>query len=135
MRIPIIRGVIDRRILVNFRIDPIVLTRLLPEPLRPKLVAGAGVAGVCLIRLSRIRPRGLPSIVGIGSENAAHRIAVEWDQDGAIREGVFIPRRDSSSWLNVLAGGRLFPGTHHHGAFQVREEDDRYRIELDSDDR
>jgi hypothetical protein len=33
MRIPIIRGVIDRRILVNFRADPAVLARLLPPPL------------------------------------------------------------------------------------------------------
>src|SRR5262249_192253 len=62
------------------------------------------------------------------------RIAVEWDQDGSTREGVFIPRRDTSSRLNVLAGGRLFPGVHHHAAFQVEEHDDRYRIELNSDD-
>jgi hypothetical protein len=135
MQIPIIRGIIDRRILVNFRVDAGVLARLLPAPFRPKLVNGAGMAGVCLIRLRDIRPRFLPSFLGISSENAAHRIAVEWDQDGNTREGVFIPRRDTSSRLNTLAGGRLFPGVHHHAAFQVQEHDDRYRIELDSDDR
>src|SRR5215468_7943504 len=97
MRIPIIRGVIDRRILVNFRVDAEILARLLPPPFRPKLVNGAGMAGVCLIRLKHIRPRLLPSFLGISSENAAHRIAVEWDQDGAVREGIFIPRRDTSS--------------------------------------
>lgn len=134
MRIPIIRGVIDRRILVNFRVDPVILARQLPAPFRPKLVGGMGMAGVCLIRLKHLRPRLLPSIVGISSENAAHRIAVEWDQDGKTWEGVFIPRRDSSSRLNVLAGGRLFPGMHHHGVFRVQEHDDRYRIELNSDD-
>src|SRR5262249_17518306 len=31
-------------------------------------------------------------------------------------------------------GGRLFPGVHHHAAFQVQEHDDCYRIELNSDD-
>jgi hypothetical protein len=92
------------------------------------------MAGVCLIRLKGIWPRLLPSFLGISSENAAHRIAVEWDQDGSTREGVFIPRRDTSSRLNVLAGGRLFPGVHHHAAFQVEEHEDRYRIELNSDD-
>ena len=51
MQIPIIRGIIDRRILVNFRVGAAVLTRLLPAPFRPKLVNGAGMAGVCLIRL------------------------------------------------------------------------------------
>jgi hypothetical protein len=134
MQIPVIRGIIDRRILVNFRVDAAVLARLLPAPFRPKLVNGAGMAGVCLIRLKDIRPRFLPAFLGISSENAAHRIAVEWDQDGEAMEGVFIPRRDTSSWLNALAGGRLFPGVHHHAAFQVQEHDDRYRVELNSDD-
>jgi hypothetical protein len=135
MQIPVIRGMIDRRILVNYRVDQDVLARNLPAPFRPKLVNGAGMAGVCLIRLRNIRPRLLPSFLGISSENAAHRIAVEWDQDGESREGVFIPRRDTSSRLNTLVGGRLFPGVHNHAAFQVEEYDDRYRIELHSDDR
>src|SRR3954454_20999339 len=107
MQIPVIRGLIDRRILVNFRVDPDVLTKILPAPFRPKLVNGAGMAGVCLIRLKQIRPRFVPPFLGISSENAAHRIAVEWDDDGECRAGVFIPRRDTSSRLNTLAGGRL----------------------------
>jgi uncharacterized protein DUF2071 len=135
MQIPVIRGFIDRRILVNFRVDGDVLARQLPTPFRPKVVKGKGMAGVCLIRLKNIRPRFLPSFLGISSENAAHRIAVEWNQDGEMKEGVFIPRRDTSSRLNTLAGGRLFPGVHNHAAFRVREHDDRYRIEIDSDDR
>lgn len=135
MHIPVIRGVIDRRILVNFQVDPDVLTRILPPPFRPKLVNGMGMAGICLIRLKHIRPRFLPAFLGISSENAAHRIAVEWDQDGELHEGVFIPRRDTSSWLNTLAGGRLFPGIHHHARFQVQERDDHFRVAVDSDDR
>lgn len=134
MQIPIIRGIIDRRILVNFRVNPEVLTTILPAPFRPKLVNGAGMAGVCLIRLKNIRPRFLPSFLGISSENAAHRIAVEWDVDGETKEGVFIPRRDTSSRLNALLGGRLFPGVHNHGAFQVQEKDEHFRVALDSDD-
>lgn len=135
MQIPVIRGRIDRRILVNYRVDAAVLARLLPARFRPKLVNRVGMAGVCLIRLKDIRPRFFPSFLGISSENAAHRIAVEWDQNGQIKEGVFIPRRDTSSRLNTLAGGRLFPGVHHHAAFQIHEHDDHYRIELNSDDR
>lgn len=135
MRIPVVRGLIDRRILVNYRVDPGVLSRILPRPFRPKLVNGTGVAGVCLIRLKHVRPRPLPGFLGLSSENAAHRIAVEWDQGGERREGVFIPRRDTSSRLNTLVGGRLFPGEHHHARFEVEEHDGRYRVALDSDDR
>src|ERR1700730_7686708 len=106
MRIPVVRGVIDRRILVNYRVDADVLAGILPAPFRPKLVQGMGMAGVCLIRVKGIRPVFLPRMIGISSENAAHRIAVEWNQGGEAREGVFIPRRDTSSRLNVLLSGR-----------------------------
>jgi hypothetical protein len=135
MQIPVIRGTIDRRILVNFRADPDVLSGILPKPFRPKLVNGLGMAGVCLIRLKQIRPRLLPSFLGISSENAAHRIAVEWDENGVAKEGVFIPRRDTSSRLNTMAGGRLFPGVHHHARFQVQEQGDYFQIAVDGDDR
>jgi hypothetical protein len=49
MRIPVIRGVIDCRILVNYHVAPGVLAALLPPPFRPKLVHGVGVVGICLI--------------------------------------------------------------------------------------
>lgn len=134
MRVPVIGGVIDRRMLINFRVEPSVVASLLPRPFRPKLVGSFGMVGVCLIRLKQIRPRWLPKAFGFGSENAAHRIAVEWDQDGQLREGVFIPRRDTSSRFNTLVGGRLFPGVHHHACFQVYERDDHYQVALASDD-
>ena len=134
MKIPVIEGLIDRRILVNFRVDPTVLAPLLPAPFRPQLANGAGMAGVCLIRLKQIRPRGLPGFLGISSENAAHRIAVEWDEGGTACQGVYIPRRDTSSRLNTLVGGRLFPGVHHHATFDVRETAEDFHVALASAD-
>ncbi len=132
MRIPIIRGTIDRRILVNFRVDPDVLRPILPPPFRVQLVGGFGVAGICLIRLKSIRPKMLPAFVGIGSENAAHRIAVEWDEAGETKCGVYIPRRDTSSLLNTLAGGRLFPGVHRRAKFDVRETAKEFHVDMRS---
>lgn len=135
MRIPAIKGVIDRRILVNYRVAPEYLAKLLPVPFRPQQVDGWGVAGICLIRLKDIRPGFLPRSFGFASENAAHRIAVEWDRDGQVRQGVFVQRRDTSSWFNTAAGGRFFPGEHHHASFRVDERDGSYHVALDSDDR
>jgi hypothetical protein len=76
----------------------------------------------------------LPLPVGLRSENAAHRIAVEWDSDGRRMDGVYVPRRDTSSRFNTYAGGRLFPGQQHLAHFQVNEVDDNYSVALDSDD-
>ncbi len=135
MKIPTIIGTIDRRILINYQVDKDVLTKYLPDPFRPKLVNDKGVVGICLIRLKNIRPKGLPKTVGISSENGAHRIAVEWTENGQIKEGVFVPRRDTSSKLNSLAGGRIFPGIHHLADFSVNEENGNYSVEFTSDDK
>jgi hypothetical protein len=134
MKIPTMQGIIDRRILANFHVDPDVLAKVLPSPFRPKLINGKGIAGICLIRLKHLRPRFVPAFLGISSENAAHRIAVEWDHNGETKEGVYIPRRDTSSRINTLLGGRLFPGFHHHARYQVQENDGHYSVVLDSDD-
>jgi len=134
MRIPVIQGIIDRRILANYRIDPEVMGGLLPRPFRPKLVSGYAIGGICLIRLKSVRPRFIPLPWGIRSENAAHRIAVEWDVDGETHEGVFIPRRDTDSRLNTFAGGTIFPGVHHHARFTVAESTDQLSVSLESDD-
>jgi hypothetical protein len=91
------------------------------------------MAGICLIRLKQVRPRFLPRFVGVSSENAAHRIAVEWEQDGELRQGVYVPRRDTSSRFNTLVGGRLFPGVHHHARFDVQEQG-KYSVVIDGDD-
>ncbi|QDV40341.1 hypothetical protein Enr13x_01470 [Stieleria neptunia] len=134
MRIPIIRGLIDRRVLVNYRVDPDVLARVCPEPFRPQMVGGFGVAGICLIRLKQIRPKHLPSFFGVASENAAHRIAVQWDVNGVGQTGVYIPRRDTSSLMTAFAGGRLFPGVHHRARFDVLEAEHDYRVAMTSVD-
>lgn len=135
MKIPTITGVIDRRILINYQVDKDVMSNLLPAPFRPKLVEGKAVAGICLIRLKNIRPKGFPAGMGISSENGAHRIAVEWTENGQVKEGVYIPRRDTSSRLNFIAGGRLFPGVHHLAKFNVDEKEGQYLVEFRSDDK
>jgi len=134
MKLPVVCGKIDRRILANYRIDPTVMSDVLPKPFRPKIVNGFAVGGICLIRLKEIRPHFFPFRWGIGSENAAHRIAVEWDVNGETREGVYIPRRDTSSLLNTLVGGRIFPGVHHHASFAVKESKDSLSVDMTSDD-
>ena len=136
LRLPIIRGRIDRRILVNFRCDPDPLHTILPPMFRPKLVAGHSMAGICLIRLQQVRPRRFPHLLGLGSENAAHRIAVEWDDpiDRSPRKASSSRSCNSPSLLNHFVGGRIFPGVHHRAAFDVREDDRSLHVAFQSDD-
>lgn len=134
MKIPAIKGIIDRRILINDIADPQVIAKLIPQPFRPKVYNGKAIVGICLIRLKEIRPKGLPALCGISSENGAHRIAVEWNEHGATYEGVYIPRRDSSSVFNSLVGGRIFPGKHYLAKFDVQETNEHYKVAFQSSD-
>lgn len=134
MKIPTIHGYIDRRILVNFTADPNVVRKIIPAPFRPKIYQDSAIVGICLIRLKNIKPKGFPDFLGVSSENGAHRIAVEWDEEGQVKEGVFIPRRDTSLWLNALVGGRIFPGKHYHAKFNVAEVDNHYHLDFLSSD-
>jgi uncharacterized protein YqjF (DUF2071 family) len=134
MRLPVIQGIIRRRILANFRVNPETMQREIPSRFQPKLQNGMAVAGVCLIRLEHIRPRLMPEIIGLNSENAAHRVAVTWDEDGVTREGVFISRRDTGSQVAHLAGGRIFPGEHHHASFAVTDSGTEISLAMKSDD-
>jgi hypothetical protein len=134
IKLPAIKGIIDRRVLINYKVDLDALGHFLPAPFEPLDINGYGMAGICLIRLKNVRPIGFPAFMGIGSENGAHRIAVRWKVDGVYQEGVYIPRRDTSSRLNAWAGGAIFPGEHHLSKFKTREVDDSYEIEFKNKD-
>lgn len=133
--VPSVVGVIDRRILLNYRVEADAMAAALPDRFDPLTVEGYAVGGICLIRLADLRPRGLPTAVGVGSENAAHRVAVEWErEDGTREDGVYVPRRDTSSRLFAAGGGRLFSDRHFLADFDVTESGDRYEVSMRSKD-
>lgn len=126
---------IERRLLVNFRIEPEAVARLLPAPFRPQLVSGAAVGGICFLRLGRTRSKHVPALLGITTENVAHRFAVEWDDEAGHHLGVYVPRRDTDSLVTSLAGGRIFPGSYQLARFRIDEPGGDVRIEVRSRDR
>lgn len=131
---PVLRGTIVRRILVNYRVDADVAAGLLPSPFRPQLYAGRAIAGVCLIRLARVRPTGLPGWVSLGFENAAVRIAAERDTPAGVRSGVFVLGRYTGSRLAAFAGGRLFPGVHRQARVASREAAGEVAVSVRAED-
>lgn len=127
--LPRLRGVIERRILLNFAVDPGRVEPLLPAGFRPQLVGGRAIAGACLIRLGNLRPAGLPAWVGLRSENAALRVAVLRDGPDGPEPGVWVPERMTGSRL-VAWGDRLFPAGQRQARFDVREGGGRYRVDV-----
>jgi hypothetical protein len=121
-------GRIERRLLVNYRADPAAAVRILPAGMRPVIHRDYAVAGICLLRLGQLRPSPLPAGVGLRSESVAHRVAVEWDTPDGPATGVYVSRRDSSSLVNVLLGGRSYPGVHGRASFSVKETESRLRV-------
>ena len=130
MLLPAIRGILVRRILANYQIDPACISEVLPAPFRPKVVDGYAIGGIRLIRLQRVRPKLFPIPSGLSSENPAHRIAVEWESNGRPVEGVYIPLRDTNSRLMVFGGGRIFSGVHHFASFEVVETENDYSMTM-----
>ena len=133
--IDVVRGTIARRLLVNFRVDPEIARHQLPRGFELKLVGGYAMAGICLVRLEHERPFPLPRVLGLSSENAAHRFAVfQIDRDGARHECVYIARRHSGSLMNVAIGGRVFPGEHRPARFVVRETAEAIELSMRGSD-
>ncbi|MEL6804514.1 MAG: DUF2071 domain-containing protein [Bacteroidota bacterium] len=130
MRIPIVAGTIDRRILINYRVELSVLRKMLPSPFRPTVVDGYGIAGIDLIRFKNLRVKGLPNYLGYTSENAVHRISVEWEELGHTRRGLYTPRLDTDSFTTSMIGGRVFPGLHHRSRFKADESDSHFNIKM-----
>jgi uncharacterized protein YqjF (DUF2071 family) len=129
----VFEGVVARRLVVNFRVDPEVAAGLVPAPLEPARLGGAAVAGMSLIRLEQIRPRGLAPIVGLAIENMAHWVAVTAPVEDGRVSAFFVLRRDTESRLVATLGGPLFSAAHHLAQFDVDEDERHLRAKVRTD--
>ena len=132
--LPILEGVIARRVLLNFRADPLIVQKLLPGAFEAEQCAGSAIVGVCLIRLEGLRGRGFPWWAGMASENMAHRVAVTYRTSRGQQRAVFIWRRETDQRLVKMFGGRLFPGVHQLARFQVKDEGESVSMTVQSAD-
>jgi hypothetical protein len=134
MDLPVLNGVIDRRILVNYRVRPDIVKALLPPHLQPIIINGYASAGICLLRLKNIGVKYSPSFLRITSENAAHRFLAKYKDAGKEVYGVYIPRRDTDSMLNVLLAGKFFSWPHYRASFKIQEANGNYSLKMESND-
>jgi hypothetical protein len=125
-------GIMARRLLVNWRVPPRAAQRALPPGVRPHLVHGHAVVGLCLVRLEKLRPARLPPLFGLASENVAVRMGVEIDTRAGPEKAVLIFHRDTNSWVNFLCAPRVGFGRQHRVRISVRQEKDRTQITMSS---
>jgi len=132
--LPALEGVIRRRLVLNFRVDPAAVAPLIPAPLEVLTHDRFAIVGVCLIGMEQLRPKGLPGWLGLSSENMAHRIAIRYPTGDGMRDGVFIWRRDTDQCLVSLLGGRLFPGVNQHAGFTINDAEDHISMSVTTQD-
>ncbi|MFW5929208.1 MAG: hypothetical protein ACOCT0_02170 [Halobacteriota archaeon] len=125
-----LRGNVDSRITVNYRVDVDELESVLPDALVAREVDdGVGVGGVCLGVVRGARPGGVPRLLGVNAESALHRVAVEWDGG----KGCYVVRRDVDSTLGAIAGRALLPGALGRARTTVDVDGERFYARVDCD--
>lgn len=124
-------GVCQRRISLNWCIDPELARRVLPDLFRPALFDGKCIVGIDILKLVEMRPLGFPALINVSMQNATPRIAVEWEEGGGTVTGTYVPFRWSATQLNkVLSSARLFPAKFEHAYFQFEETSGQFRVSV-----
>lgn len=121
MHTPPLRGRCKWRALFAWKLDPVVARRLVPAPLRPKLVQGHALAAVDTMGLQGLRPRMVPGPLGLSLGLCSHLIAAEWKDGQRYRDVLYVIRRDVDVHVLGRAGGLLLPGKSHGARIQSNE--------------
>lgn len=134
MHSPPLRGRCPRRALFTWRIDPVAARRVVPAPLRPKMLHGSAIGAVDWMRLERLRPRILPGPLGLSMEMCTHLIPAEWDDEGVRRDVLYVLRRDVQVSGLGRAAGLLLPGHPHPARIHAIDEDVKVQVSAQSKD-
>ena len=134
MRAPALSGRIERRICIQYRINPSVARRFLPDHIRPKLYQGSALGGICVFRFAPARARILPIPLGFGTELAWHRIAVEWDAGATVAHGQYLLRCEADSRPSARLTPKVLPCSEPAARITVRSNDGGLSISMKSVD-
>lgn len=125
-----VKGLIDWKILINYKVELSVLQQYLPKPFFPRSIRGFGLVGIAVTKQKGVRSIGRPAPLGLNAMLVEHQAAVTWEDGGRLRHGLYIPRRDTSSLLQLMMGDRLSGGLHHLARIRARIRQDRYVVSM-----
>jgi hypothetical protein len=121
---PAVRGVVQRRLLVNYRADVGTLGAVLPEPFVAREVgeSGDGIGSVCFTKVRGARTRLSPSLLGVSAEVATHRVSAVCETESGTEACAYVPRRDVSSRSFAFLWNLTMPADLKIGVFRVVED-------------
>lgn len=128
---PAVRGVVQSRILVNYRVGLDALDTVLAEPFRAREVGetGKGLGTVCITTVEDARPEFVPVSVGVSIEMATHRVYAKVEGGG--EHCVYVPWRGVSSGFQAFLLGSLLPTEYERADFRKEKTDTARRIRVD----
>lgn len=122
------KGRIDRCWLFAFSTPEAEIRALLPRPLEPVTRDGRAFWNVVVCRVGAMRPRGVPSFLGMGYWHVAYRIYARFDGE----EGLHFVRSDCDSGLMAWMGNVMTDFNFHKAAVDVQEDADLLRVTIDA---
>lgn len=122
---------IDRRILILYRVSTAALEQVLPAAAEPREVADRALAGIAFRRRRTMRSGWVPAQLGT-SQCATHFVLLRKCRGAGCHPGVVALRHDCSSrWQAWWSSA----GRSHHARFEVADYVDSLELAGDSDDR
>jgi hypothetical protein len=122
---------VDRRVVILYRIAEAVAAQILPATAQPRQVADRTLAGIAFRRRRVVGSRFVPARLHT-SHCATHFVLVHSGTIGDPSGGVYIARRDTAPrWQAWISG----PGSGHPARFRVIDRQDSLELAGDSDDR
>jgi len=125
-------GRIERCWLFAYRAPAELVRRLVPEPLLPIEKGPWGFFNLVVCEIERMRPAGVPRLLGVSYRHAAYRIPVRSPR-GRV-EGLYFLRSDCDSAPVAHLGRLLTDFGFHRARIDVAETPDRVEIGIDSRD-
>lgn len=135
MMFPELVGNAQRQILVNYRTQPDFLFPHLPTGFAPLTHEGWGFAGIKLVSLKELRPKGWPRLLGMSVDFVSFRILAKWrTPENIVRSGSVELWRECSSKVALKTSQKYFDGRLIHSTMFFRDDAGLYRIVGSSED-
>ncbi len=122
------RTVFHNCFLVNFAVDPQIMSRLLPPRISPDLYRDTAFLSVVIADMEKMRPAILPPAFGITYNQVVYRAVVRCNGE----RGVHFLRSDADNRLMCLAGNLLTFFQFNYSRVRQKLENGMFYFDLES---